>query len=408
MKRNFFAGVVGNFLEHYDSALYGLLGPFLAPHFFPKAEPISALILTYSVGLFGLISKPLGAVFFGYLGDRNGRKYALSITLIGMALVTTAMGLLPTYTTVGGLAPILLTLCRFSQSFFSAGERAGGAILALESSKGKEKSLLSSFYDSSSMLGIFLAAAVVGFFCNRGEQFWRIPFFLGSVCGLFGIWIRFFSEDSHQPQPMVSLKSHFKNVWLYRSHILRVALAAGFSYCTYSFSFTFLNGYLPFVTDITKEAAIRSNTPLLVFDFALLPLFGYFAMRIKKERLMQTAALLTALLAVPLYSMLSGASASLAIFVRMAIVTLGVAFAAPYHHWAQEQIPSEVRYTVTAVAKAMGSKLIGLPAAIVSLALYERTKWAGAPGLYLMGAALFAFASIRITSARRGDSVPGS
>src|SRR5579862_8456534 len=104
-------GIIGNILEHYDNALFGLLAPFIASLFFEKSDPLTALILTYGMLPLGIVFRPLGSLFFGWLGDRYGRKQALSLSLVMMAAVTVSMGCLPTYATAGIAAPILLAIC---------------------------------------------------------------------------------------------------------------------------------------------------------------------------------------------------------------------------------------------------------------------------------------------------------
>src|SRR5262249_38651761 len=100
----------GNFFEHYDTALFGFLSPFLAPLIFPEKDPMTALILTYAMLPLGMLARPFGSLVFGYLGDVYGRKYALFLTLSGMAFISCCTALSPTYNQVGILAPILFCL----------------------------------------------------------------------------------------------------------------------------------------------------------------------------------------------------------------------------------------------------------------------------------------------------------
>src|SRR3990167_5670084 len=145
--RSRIAGVIGNALDHYDQALFALLAPFIASLFFDKQDPVTALILTYGMLPLGLLSRPLGSLFFGWIGDRFGRRQALSYSLFGMALVTLSIGCLPTSSQIGIWAPILLGCGRLIQNFFTAGETIGGAIFVLEQTPESQRSLASSFYD---------------------------------------------------------------------------------------------------------------------------------------------------------------------------------------------------------------------------------------------------------------------
>lgn len=395
-RRHFLGSIVGNVLEHYDNALFGLLAPFIAPLFFPNSSPLSALILTYGMLAIGIFSKPIGALVFGYIGDRYGRKRVLAITLIGMAIVTTCIGCLPTYATVGPLAPVLLALGRLLQAFFSAGETTGGALYLLEGSEEGKKSFLSSLYDCSSILGIFMASLVVTIFCFGQDafvHFWRVPFFLGSLCGIMGLLIRKWDEEEEQRAPS-TIRSHFRAVWQYRKSVVPIVLVSGFSYAVYTFSVTLLNGFLPLVSDISKQEASTLNTFLLLIDFLLLPFFGFVAAKWGKEKLMRASSFIAIIVCVPLFMQLQSASIVTALFVRLAFVTIGVAFAAAYHHWSQERVPPSVRFTVVATATALGAQLIGKPSVVISLWLYQKTGWVAAPGLYLMVTAALALGAV--------------
>ena len=398
-KSVFYASFIGNLFEHYDSALFALLAPFIAPLFFPESSPISALLLTYGMMILGIISKPIGALVFGIIGDRFGRKHALSLTLVGMATITFVMGCLPTYQVIGPLAPILLAACRFFQSFFAAGEVTGGAILVLEQTqKEEDKSYLSSLYGCSTILGIFLASGIVTVFSFQKEMMthlWRIPFFLGGVCGVCGMIVRLQISDSVVKKKAFSFKAHALGIWEYRTVLIPIALASGFSYTIYTHSFTFINGFLPLISSVSKQDACALNTVLLLFDLLLLPLFGWVAKKWGKERLMITSSALTFIAALPLFGLLTGASLFTVVAVRMLLITLGVAFSAPFHHWSQEKIPQHLRYTLVATSSVIGSQLIGIPSAAVSLWLYQKTGLVISPGIYLMTAAFFAMLSIK-------------
>jgi len=394
-RRHFFGSIIGNVLEHYDNALFGLLAPFIAPLFFPNSSQLAALILTYGMLAIGIFSKPFGAFIFGFIGDRYGRKRALAISLIGMAVVTTCIGCLPTYATIGPMAPILLALGRLAQAFFSAGETTGGALYLLEASEEGKKSFLSSLYDCSSILGIFLASLIVTLFCFGREifvHFWRVPFFFGSLCGVIGMFIRNWEEDE-EAMP-TSIRSHFRAVWQHRKSVVPIVMVSGFSYAVYTFSVTLMNGFLPLVSGISNQEASALNTFLLLIDFLLLPFFGFVAAKWGKEKLMRTSSSIALIVCIPLFMQLSGASIVTALIVRLFFVTIGVAFAAAYHHWSQEQVPPSVRFTVVATATALGAQIIGKPSVVISLWLYQKTGWVAAPGIYLTVTAALALKAI--------------
>ncbi|MES2273329.1 MAG: MFS transporter, partial [Chlamydiota bacterium] len=190
--RDRLAGLIGNVLEHYDHALFALLAPFIAPLFFQNQDPLTALILTYGILPLGLLTKPLGSLFFGWIGDRIGRREALFYSLFGMAMVTVGMGSLPLYAQAGIWAPVLLSLGKMLQSFFAAGESTGGAIFVLEQTPLSKRTLLSSFYGASTMIGILIASGWVALLGSQGslEKGWRFLFWAGGLTAFIGAFLR--------------------------------------------------------------------------------------------------------------------------------------------------------------------------------------------------------------------------
>ncbi|HSX13294.1 MAG TPA: MFS transporter [Chlamydiales bacterium] len=392
--RHRLTGMFGNLLEHYDSALFGLLAPFIAPLFFAEKDPISALILTYAIIPLGFITKPLGSVFFGWIGDRLGRRHALCGSLFGMAIVTIGTGFLPVFKDVGAWAPVFLGLARMLQSFFAAGESAGGAIFVLEHTTHSKRSFLSGFYDSTSVGGVLLASLCITILSATGNitEGWRALFWAGGLTALCGIFLRLKATEGPEFVQPKKVDSGFRALKENKQAFFSIVLVSGFSYTTYSLAFTLMNGYVPLVTHFTKTDVMQVNSVLLVFDLLLLPFFGYLADKIGKEKVMLAGSLSAVILAIPLFSILNHASLFTVIAVRFSIVVCGVAFAAPYYAWAIEKVPSQHRYLFLSLGAAFGSQLIGHPTSFVCLWLYKTLGWCGAPALYLLivgGAAAF-------------------
>ena len=197
-----FSLLLGHFFEQYDKALYTLLAPVLAPLFFQNQTPLMALIYTYSILPLGFLVRPLGALYFGRLGDRQGKKIALSTTLWGMSLVTISMGIIP-------LNPTLLILGRLLQSFFAAGETTGASLLLLENTPYKKRSFFSSIFDFSGILGILLASLLATTFIHLKviDSLWRALFIFGGFTGFVGLYIRkYLPDDIQSNNPPFTLK----------------------------------------------------------------------------------------------------------------------------------------------------------------------------------------------------------
>ena len=152
---------LGNFFEHYDTALFSFLSPFLAPLIFPEKDPLTALILTYALIPLGMLARPFGSLVFGYIGDNYGRKKALVFTFSGMSIVSFMIAFSPTYASAGLLAPLIFCIGRILQNFCAAGESVGGAIFLLENHTTRRHDFLSSLYSASTIGGILAASLSV-------------------------------------------------------------------------------------------------------------------------------------------------------------------------------------------------------------------------------------------------------
>lgn len=389
-----FLCIIGNILDHYDQALYALIAPFIAPLFFASESYFTSLLLGYCILPLGALAKPIGSAFFGYLGDLYGREKALEVSLLGMAIATLAMGALPTYALVGNLSPILLLLCKMSQSFFSAGESASGAIFLLEKTQEAKRSFFGSLYNASSILGILLASSLVTLLSSYQlmETSWRLLFLGGALTACIGYFLRrsIPKTFSHKVDSTPLLKL----LLAHKGSIIRLIFVSGFSYAVYAASFTLMNAMVPLITKYSNSDVLQVNSYLLLFDLCLLPLFGYLAVHTGKIAVMSVAALCTAIVALPLFLLLPTATLSGLILIRSVFVTFGVAFAASYHAWALEQFPKQVQGRLFAIGGALGAQLLGLPTTAISLWLFQVTNWVGAPAVYIGTIGLAAFVSV--------------
>lgn len=285
---------LGNLLEHYDTALFGFLSPFLAPLIFPKNDPIIALILTYALIPLGMLARPLGALVFGHIGDVYGRGRSLFLTLVGMGIISAGIALTPTYVQVGLLAPVLFCLGRLLQNFLAAGETMGGAIFVLEHAPQRRHDWLSGLYSASAIGGHLLAS--VGVFAISKwfvvDPGWRLLYLCGCLTTLFGAMIRRTSTPMEPSLYFGYNVDKLKSVlWTNRKVLLIIILCSGFAHSTYSIALVLMNGFIPLVTSLSKSEVMKLNSYLLVLDFCALPVFGWMASKVSRERLMLSVCL---------------------------------------------------------------------------------------------------------------------
>ena len=196
VRRTVVSSVVGTAIEWYDFFLYATASALVFPKlFFPAFEPAVATIASFGTFAVGYLSRPLGAILFGHFGDRIGRKTALVATLVIMGVATFVIGILPTYQTIGVLAPTLLILMRFCQGLGVGGEWGGAVLLVVETAPEKRRGLFGSFPQLGVPLGLLLSTAVFALASRLpDDEFlawgWRIPFLLSVLLIAVGLFIR--------------------------------------------------------------------------------------------------------------------------------------------------------------------------------------------------------------------------
>ena len=299
------------------------------------------------------------------------------------------MGFLPTYAQVGMIAPLGLLLARLLQGFFAAGETVGGAIFVLEQTENRKRSWMSSLYDASSVLGMLTASFILFLYSYFAQEIsWRYLFWAGALTAIVALILRTASKEEMKLK--IKKERNFRVFLQYKRVFMTIALAAGFSSSIYCLAFTLVSGYIPLITSITKSQIIKINTYLLFFDMCVLPLFGYLATKIGKEKQMLIGALGTAIIAIPCFYCFSVSSILIVTIGRVLLVIAGVVFSATYHAWAQELVKQEHRYRILCTAHVAGSQIIGTSTAFISLWLYKASGWIAAPALYVICVALLA------------------
>src|SRR5215475_662941 len=316
------ASAVGTMIEWYDFYIFGSLATIIAPLFYPPGNNTLALIAYLSTFAVGFVVRPFGALFFGRIGDLVGRKYAFLVTLLIMGGATALIGLLPTYETIGLLAPILLILIRVLQGLALGGEYGGAATYVAEHVPDGRRGFFTSFIQITATLGLFLSLAVILIvqgsmakedFASYG---WRIPFLLSILLVGMSLYIRLRMKESpifthlkttgktsHSP-----LRESFGN-W---DNIKRVLISlfgatAGQGVVWYTGQFYALF----YLQSILKVEARTANIVIAIALLLGMPFFvvvGSLSDRIGRKRLMMAGCLLAALSYYPLYIAMEAAA----------------------------------------------------------------------------------------------------
>src|ERR1700694_5105011 len=201
-RRVIFASSLGTVFEWYDFYLYATLAPFFAALFFPKGNDTAALLSAFATYAAGFLVRPFGAIIFGRIGDLVGRKYTFLVTIVFMGGATFAVGLLPTYETIGWAAPVLLVTLRLVQGLALGGEYGGAATYVAEHAPQGKRGYDTAWIQTTATLGFFLALAGIGGgrlwmdAKNFAEWGWRIPFWLSLILLVFSVYIRLKLHES--------------------------------------------------------------------------------------------------------------------------------------------------------------------------------------------------------------------
>jgi MHS family proline/betaine transporter-like MFS transporter len=388
-----FAVSVGNMLEWYDFAVYAFLAAVIAKSMFPAGDPTASLLL--AVGAFGVgfLTRPLGAVVFGVLADRKGRKFALLVTFCLMGAATLAIGLIPPFATIGAAAPLLVVLARLVQGL-AAGGAVGGATAMLTEHAPRGRAGYFASWQAASQAGALLlgalAAATVSAIVSPSQLNdwgWRVPFFASAVILPIVLYIRKRIEDPevfvHRPR---AASSPLRLLW--RTH--RSAVARGFgitiiwTVSTYFF-FVYVPLYANKVLNIPMSTTLFSNSLALAFMLGVSPIAGHLSDRLGRYSLMIAAAVGIVLLILPGFGFLLSHphAAALATF-QVASAVLAALFIGPAPAAIAELFPVGVRSSGMGIAYNFSVTLFGGFAPLIASALVARTGNPLSPTWYVM------------------------
>jgi len=271
VRRGVIAGVVGNMLEWYDFALFGFFAAQIGAHFFPARNPTASLLAAYGTFAAGFLMRPIGGAFFGWVGDRFGRKQALLWSVLAMALPSFFIGVLPSEATIGLTAPVLLLVCRLLQGLAVGGEYMASSVFLVEGAEPGKRGLMGAWSPFGCFAGTLLGSAaglIVNTMLSPNAVMaygWRIPFIVGLVVALGGIVIRrnFVEKVPHQPPAKSPIGESFRYHWRTILHLMMLVagLSVGF-YTTFVYSAPRLSATRIAAADsITVQVDVRNAGP---------------------------------------------------------------------------------------------------------------------------------------------------
>jgi MFS family permease len=399
------ASAAGTTIEWYDFYLYGVLATLFASQFYPPGNEVTALLATLATFGAGFAVRPFGAVFFGRIGDLIGRKFTFLVTISLMGGATTLIGILPTYETIGVLAPILLVLIRLLQGLALGGEYGGAAIYVAEHSPDKKRGFFTSWIQTTATLGLLLALVVIGVTrVSLGEETftawgWRIPFLLSAILVAIALYIRLklretplFSRlkdaGNASTQPLKDSLGNRRNWGLIL--LVLIGMTAGQAVVWYTgqfYALLFLQTSMgvAFVDSyIIVGTAIVLATPFFIF-------FGWLSDRIGRKPIILGGCLVAAITYFPIYNLMNafshptfgadgkvvvgGAAPELIplialVFIQVVYVT---AVYGPIAAFLVEFFPAKIRYTSLSLPYHLGNGWFGGFVPLIATAIVTAT-----------------------------------
>ncbi|GAB4100642.1 MFS transporter [Sinomonas halotolerans] len=404
-RRVLWGSFIGNFVEWFDYAVYGYLAATISQAFFPESDRQTALLATFAVFAISFFIRPLGGFVWGHIGDRIGRRTALSLSILIMSAATFCIALIPSYAMIGLWAPVLLLVIRVIQGFSAAGEYAGASAFLVEYAPAHRRGLYAAVVPASTAAGLLLGSLLAALLSlaltpeQMAEWGWRLPFLLAAPMGLIGRYIRTRLEDTpvfrelenEEQQAHSPVKDMFAKHW--RSLLLAVGAvllnAVGF-YVILSYMPTYLSEELGFGA---TESFFATTIALLTY-IGFIFLTGLASDRFGRRRVLIAASVTFILFTVPAFMLLDTGSFTAVLLVQIALGAMLTLNDGTLPSFLAELFPTRIRYSGFAVSFNLANAVFGGTAPFVATLLIGAMHTKLAPAWYLVAAAVVSLLAV--------------
>ncbi len=399
-----FASLIGTTIEFFDFYIYATAAVLVFPKlFFPASDAAAATLQSLATFALAFLARPIGSAVFGHFGDRVGRKVTLVAALLTMGLSTVVIGMLPTYATIGTLAPALLALCRFGQGLGLGGEWGGAVLLATENAPPGKRAWYGMFPQLGAPLGFFLSGGtflLLAQTLSEAEFFsygWRIPFLASALLVIVGMYVRLSLTETPAFKEVLAKNERVKipALTVLREHTRELVLGTFIAMATFVLFYlmtVFTLGWGTSHLGFTRTEFLILQLFAVLFFGLTIPLSAVLADRHgRRETMIWVSAAMAAfgLVLAPLFG--SGSTVMVAAFLAIGLGLMGMTYG-PLGTLLSELFPAEVRYT----GASLTFNLAGILGA--SLAPYAATWLATNYGLTYVGFYLSAAAAISLVA----------
>jgi len=394
-----YALIMGHMVECFDATIYGFYAVILAPYFFPPNAPQA--LLSFGAFSAGFLGRPLGALFFGFLGDKFGRKTPLLATMALVGFPTLIIGILPTYHQIGMCAPFILFTCRFAQGFFFGAEYAGVNVYTYETHNNQSTlGFKMATLVAAGSMGAVIATALGAFFTmdSMPKQAWRIPFILGGLAAFFVFfWRRSMDETSMFKETQKNkrlVKFPTAALWKYKREVL-VSLFIFSLNTAPLYLVTVFGNHMFREFGYSSSQSMLLNMSVLIFDSIMIVLYGRLSDYVGFEKQIIWGCLWLLIMAIPSFHLVTTYPSLITIYIFMLLISTGNTLVASCTNpYISSLFPVNCRFSALALSFTLGGALISgnTPAVADYLTKVMHTK--AAPALWLMFISLLSLLGI--------------
>jgi MHS family shikimate/dehydroshikimate transporter-like MFS transporter len=412
------ASLIGTAIEWYDFFLYGTAAALIFNKlFFPTFDPMVGTLLAFGTYALGFIARPLGGLVFGHYGDKIGRKTMLYLTLLIMGVATAAIGLIPTYDTLGVWAPILLIACRLVQGFGLGGEWGGAVLMAVEHAPENRKGFYGSWPQLGAPLGLVLGTlvfSVVSSFLTDTQLFawgWRLPFLFSIFLVIVGLWIRFTIAESPEFQKVKDSGEEVKMpildaIRLYPKNIL---LAMGARFAENGFFYIYATFVLAYATQslgMNRQDILNGVLIAAAIESFTIPAFGALSDVVGRRPVYIFGAIFSALMSFPLFMLLATKNPQLGwIAIVLGLAVGHAAMYGPQASFLSELFGTKVRYSGVSLGYNLASIFAGALSPLIATGLMTAYKPETWPiSVYMIGLAIITIVSVYFATETRHNA----
>jgi MFS transporter, MHS family, proline/betaine transporter len=394
------AGAIGNVLEWYDFAVYGYFAAQIGRTFFPREDPVAQVLSAFGIFAVGYLMRPVGGALVGHIGDKLGRRAALTFSVAAMAVPTFLVGVLPGYEVLGVLAPIALTALRMIQGLSVGGEYTTSVVFMVEHAPPGRRGVIGAMACCGAVVGILLGSATGAVLASlmseqtMAEWGWRIPFLMGLVVGGAGLFLRRnIKEGVPHNVGRSPLRETLRHHW---PLLLRLAGLSVFNAVGFYLLFVYVVSWLQLADGIPPARALEINTVSMLVLLPVMILMGALSDRLGRKPVLLAATALAFVGAVPLFWLMHHSDAGLILMGQIGFALAVGMFLGTQPTLMVETAPAYIRCTAIALGYNITLGVIGGVSPLVATWLVHRTENQLSPAYMVMLAAAVSFLTVLV------------